>query len=120
RQSIAATTAEDSPADGESRGGLGRRDLSDSSTAYRAKPKAARIGGRRSDHGLMVIVNCCGALVSTPPLAVPPLSWAVTVTCTTVPPANGLGVNVSVPDPSIAGWTSNAPGLSFDTWNDTV
>ena len=43
-----------------------------------------------------VIVKVCVALVSTPPLAVPPLSWIVTVTVA-VPTAFAAGVKVSVP-----------------------
>ena len=41
--------------------------------------------------GVTVIVNVCGALVSTPPLAVPPLSWMLTVTVAT-PNASGAAV----------------------------
>src|SRR6516225_5734194 len=41
--------------------------------------------------GVTVIVNVCGALVSTPPLAVPPSSWARTVTVAH-PLASGAGV----------------------------
>ena len=44
----------------------------------------------------MVIVNVCGALVSTPLLAIPPLSWRRTVTVV-VPLAAAAGVYVRVP-----------------------
>src|SRR5690349_13231113 len=49
-----------------------------------------------------VMVKVWPALVSTPPLAVPPLSCATTVT-TAVPFASGAGVNVSTPEGETAG-----------------
>ena len=56
-------------------------------------------------------MNVCGALVSTPPLAVPPLSCSCTVT-SVLPLALGAGVNVSVPVAEIAGATVNSAGLA--------
>jgi hypothetical protein len=41
--------------------------------------------------GLTTIVKACGALVSEPPFAVPPSSWAVTVTVA-APFASAAGV----------------------------
>ena len=52
-----------------------------------------------------VIVNVCGALVSMPPFAVPPLSCSHTVTVATPGVAVGEGVNVSVPFAVTFGWT---------------
>src|SRR5437764_5246122 len=46
--------------------------------------------------GLTVMVNVCGAEVSTPPFAVPPLSCSVTV-MVAVPLASGAGVKVRTP-----------------------
>ena len=51
---------------------------------------------------VIVIVNVCGADVSTPPLAVPPSSCATTVTVA-VPLAFGAEVYVSVPFEATAG-----------------
>src|SRR5918996_4776005 len=65
-----------------------------------------------------VIANVCGALVSTPPFAVPPSSWARTVTVAE-PCAEGAGVKVSVPSTATAGCAANRPELSFVTRNDT-
>ena len=48
------------------------------------------------------MVNVCGALVSTPPSAVRPLSCAVTDTVT-LPQAFDNGVKVSVPSAARAG-----------------
>src|SRR5829696_10070882 len=68
---------------------------------------------------MTVMVNSCVALVSFPPLAVPPLSWANTVTVA-VPKALGAGVKVSVPPEEIAGWTENRALLLLVTWKVTV
>ena len=65
-------------------------------------PVAAPIVGAPGAVASMVIVKVCGALVSTPPLAVPPLSCTVTVTVA-VPLADGFGVKVSVPFAAMAG-----------------
>ena len=54
-----------------------------------------------------VIVKVCGAEVSTPPFAVPPLSLAVTVTVAE-PLASAAGVKVSVPFELTAGCTENS------------
>jgi hypothetical protein len=56
-----------------------------------------------------VIVKVCGALVSTPPLAVPPLSFAWMVTMAT-PAVSATGVKVSVPLGWTAGGARRAPG----------
>ena len=56
--------------------------------------------------GVTVMVNICGALVSTPPLRIPPSSWTRTVTVAE-PNAFGAGVNVSVPVGLTAGCTEN-------------
>ena len=53
-------------------------------------------------------------LVSTPPLAVPPLSWATTVTVA-LPKALAAGVKVSVPLVLIAGWALKRLLLLFVT-----
>ena len=52
--------------------------------------------------GVIVIVNVCAALVSTPPFAVPPLSWILTVTIAE-PFVCGADVYVNVPEGLIAG-----------------
>ena len=52
--------------------------------------------------GVIVIVNVCAALVSTPPFAVPPLSWILTVTIAE-PFACGADVYVNVPEGLTAG-----------------
>src|SRR5258707_15700899 len=44
---------------------------------------------------LTVIMNICGALVSTPPLAVPPLSWMFSVMVDVPPVELACGVYVS-------------------------
>jgi len=51
-----------------------------------------------------LIVNVTGAEVSTPPFAVPPLSWSATV-MSAEPNAFAVGVNVSTPVALIAGAT---------------
>src|SRR5262249_20258480 len=68
--------------------------------------------------------NACGALVSTPPLAVPPLSWIRTETVAE-PDVVVDGVNVSVPAGETAGWTLKIGLLSLLTmksrdWNDSL
>ena len=65
-----------------------------------------------------VTVKVCGELVSTPPLAVPPLSWAVTVTVTV--PGTPMGVNVSVPSDAIAGCAVKSALFGFDRLKLTV
>ena len=64
--------------------------------------------------GVTVIVNVCGALVSAPPFAVPPESFATTVTVAD-PFAFAAGVNVSVPFDETAGCVENRPLLSLPT-----
>ena len=61
----------------------------------------------------------CAALVSTPPLAVVPLSWVVTDTVA-VPLAFAAGVKVSVPLALIAGCTLKRALLLFVTVKLTV
>src|SRR5436190_911221 len=61
-----------------------------------------------------VMVNCTDAEVSTPPLAVPPLSERNTVTVAE-PKAFGAGVNVSVPLALIEGPLAKSDGLLFET-----
>ena len=53
------------------------------------------------------IVNVCSSLVSMPPLAVPPSSISLTVTCA-IPTTFGFGVNLRLPvSGSIAGPAAN-------------
>ena len=61
---------------------------------------------------LTVRVKVTESLVSTPPLAVPPLSCAVIVTVA-LPLAFAAGVKVSTPLVLTAGATLNRPGLLF-------
>jgi hypothetical protein len=61
-----------------------------------------------------VIVNVCGALVSTPPLAVPPSSCSRTVTVAD-PLALAAGVYVNVPFAAIVGCAVNSAVLSLPT-----
>ncbi len=68
---------------------------------------------------LTVMVNVCAALVSTPPLAVPPLSWMCTVTVV-LPSTLAAGVYVRVPVSEIAGWTLNRPLSSLVTMKSTT
>src|SRR5207245_5420600 len=56
------------------------------------------------------MVNVCGGDVSTPPLAVPPMSFRTSVT-TEDPDVFGLGVNVSVPFELSSGPIENSPGF---------
>src|SRR5665213_2067544 len=65
-----------------------------------------------------VIVNVCGALVFWPPLAVPPLSTAITVTVAT-PFELAVGVNVNVPVGLMAGCTANRALLLLLTMSVT-
>ena len=64
-------------------------------------------------------VNVCAALVSTPPLSVPPSSCARTVTVAE-PKAFAAGVKVNVPSAAIAGWLLNSALLSFETRKSTT
>ena len=80
-------------------------------------PIAASVGA--SFTAVTVIVKVCGALAFVPPLATPPLSWAMTVTVA-VPLELAAGVKVSVPDALTAGWTLNSPLLLFVTVKLTV
>src|SRR5437899_2100449 len=57
-----------------------------------------------------LMLKVCGALVSLPPLAVPPLSRA-TIVMRAVPLALAAAVNVSVPVGAMAGPEENNPGL---------
>ena len=68
--------------------------------------------------GKTVMVNELGALVFVPPLAVPPSSWAVTVTVA-MPLAFAAEVNVSWPLGLMAGWTAKRAGVSAVTVNVT-
>ena len=58
-------------------------------------------------------------LVATPPFAVPPESWAVTVTVAS-PTTFKAGVKVSVPLALIAGWALKRALLVFVTLRLTV
>jgi hypothetical protein len=60
------------------------------------------------------IVNVCGALVFTPPLATPPLSLMLTETVA-FPFAFGAGVKASLPAAFTAGCPENRVVLSFVT-----
>ena len=71
-----------------------------------------------STHRMMVIVKDWGGLVSMPPLAIPPLSTARTVTVAD-PRASSPWLKVSVPFGRTCGWTVNRPGLSLVTLNVT-
>ena len=68
---------------------------------------------------ISVIINVCAALVATPPLAVPPVSWAITVTVA-VPLAFAAGVKVSVPPALMAGWALKRALVVFVTVKLTV
>ncbi len=67
---------------------------------------------------MIVIVKVCPALVSTPPLAVPPSSCACTVTVAD-PVAFAAGVKVKVPFAATAGCTENNAVLSLPTMKVT-
>src|ERR1044072_50507 len=69
--------------------------------------------------GFTVIVKVWMALVSTPPLAVPPSSWIWTETVAE-PLALAAGVKESVPLAPTAGWLENRPVLSLETMKLTV
>src|SRR5258708_2225690 len=60
-----------------------------------------KLGGSLT--GVTLMTNVCAALVSMPPLAVPPLSCSFTVTVA-VPLALGAAVKLRVPDGVIVGW----------------
>ena len=62
----------------------------------------------------MMIETTLGALVSMPPLTVPPSSWRVTV-IEAVPDTSALGVNASTPRALIVGCTSNSVGSDTRT-----
>src|SRR6185436_2976919 len=66
--------------------------------------------------GITRIVNVWSALVSWPPLAVPPLSNSRTVTVAE-PKAFAAGVYVSVPVGLMAGNTLKSALLLVETWN---
>ena len=68
---------------------------------------------------LTVIVNVWVALVSSPPFAVPPLSWRKTLTVAD-PFSLAAGVKVRVPAELIAGAAENRLLLLFETWNEAV
>ena len=69
---------------------------------------------------MTVIVKVWAALVSSPPLARPPLSWSWIVIVALPTPA-AAGVNVSVPVGLTAGWTAKSALLVlFVTENATV
>src|SRR5436190_1781846 len=63
-----------------------------------------KLGGSLT--AVIVMVKVCGALVSLPPLAVPPLSLATTV-MVAEPLASAAPVKVNVPVGEMAGATSN-------------
>ena len=67
-----------------------------------------------------VIVKVWVALVSSPPLAMPPLSWS-SIVIVALPTPAAAGVNVSVPVGPTAGWTAkSALSVLFVTENATV
>src|SRR5438552_2518096 len=73
---------------------------------------------------LTVILKVCGAEVSTPPKAVPPLSMSLTVTIA-VPVTFVAGVKVKAPVELTAGCDENRALLSFVTrkasvWADSL
>src|SRR5207237_88126 len=76
-----------------------------------------KLGGSLT--AVTVMVKVCGALVSLPPLAVPPSSLAMTVTWAT-PLASAAVWNVSVPLASSAGRAANRASLSVVRVNVTV
>src|SRR4051794_29970729 len=65
---------------------------------------------------VIVMTKVCGAEVSEPPLAVPPLSRSRTTTLAR-PTAPGAGVKLKVPSAATAGWAENNALLSFETRN---
>src|SRR5438309_1089272 len=69
--------------------------------------------------GVIVIVKVCAALVSTPPLAVPPLSLARTVTVA-VPRALAARGSAGLPFGETAGWEVNRALLLLVTRNETA
>ena len=91
--------------------------LSSATSVKAGLPAALSTGASLT--AVTVSVNVCTALVSTPPLAVPPLSWIWTETVA-LPFASAAGVYVSVPLAAIAGWLENRPLLLFDTMKSTT
>src|SRR5262249_25895071 len=70
--------------------------------------------------GVTVIVKLCGALVSTPPFAVPPSSWRSTV-MVALPKALAAGVKESVPVGETAGPAPKRAAFVLPvTWKATV
>src|SRR6059036_1051142 len=76
-----------------------------------------KLGGSLT--AVTVMINVCGALVSTPPLAVPPLSLAVTVTVA-APLALGADRYVNVPADDTLGCTAKRPLLLLVTMKVTI
>ena len=69
---------------------------------------------------MTVIVKVWVALVSSPPLATPPLSWS-SIVIVALPTPAAAGVNVNVPVGPTAGWTAkSALSVLFVTENATV
>ena len=64
--------------------------------------------------GVTVMVNSCGTLESTPPLAVPPLLVTRAVRVAT-PLASGAGVNLRMPPEVTDGAVANNPGLELES-----
>src|SRR5205823_3578628 len=90
----------------------------DVSSLAPSSPASAKVGASLTAE--TVIVTVWAADVSTPPLAVPPLSWIFTPTCAT-PFAFAVGVKVRVPFVATAGPAENRPRLSFDEiWYEYV
>src|SRR5436190_8620693 len=83
-------------------------------------PSAPFVRSGASFTAVTLITNVCGALVSTPPPAVPPLSWTESVTVAQ-PLGLAAGVHVSVPVGDTAGPAENKPGFVLPvTLNWTV
>src|SRR5947208_3128549 len=76
-----------------------------------------KLGGSLT--AVTVMVKVCGADVSTPPFAVPPLSCKRTVTVA-LPLALGAVVYVKAPVALMLGWTENKGLLSLVTRKLTV
>ncbi len=73
---------------------------------------AMRLNVGASFTGVTVIVNVCAGLVSTPPLAVPPLSVSLSVIVAD-PFAFGAGVNVRAPLALTAGPAAKSAGFEL-------
>ena len=87
-------------------------------TAWSGAAGRSKLGA--SFTAVTVIMNVCAALVSTPPLAVPPLSDTLNV-IVAVPFALAAGVYVSTPFEAIDGEPENNPGFVLPvTVNATV